>query len=90
MEGNNNPFVKRKIFPAIDIDQTITKFDNYRLQGIIWHHGEGLDTGQYTSLVNPLTPGGSSSDQSSRDYCIACMYVPMNVFGDPGFYYPNL
>ena len=33
IEGNN-PFVKRKIFPAIDIDHNITTFDNFSLQGI--------------------------------------------------------
>ena len=39
---------RRKIFPNFIISQHL---DQYSLQSIIWHHGDNLDSGHYTSMV---------------------------------------
>ena len=39
---------RRKIFPYLIVDQQL---DQYSLQGIIWHHGNNIDAGHYTSMV---------------------------------------
>ena len=42
---------KRKLFPNLNIERTITPFEKYNLQAIIWHHGASLESGHYTAMV---------------------------------------
>ena len=42
---------RRKLFPGFNVEQQITQFDDFTLQGIIWHHGQSIDSGHYTSMV---------------------------------------
>ena len=42
---------RSKIFPNILIDQEITRYECFKLQGIIWHHGDNWDSGHYTADV---------------------------------------
>jgi ubiquitin C-terminal hydrolase len=43
----------QKIFPTINIDETISLYgDSFKLHGIIYHYGIHLNTGHYTSAVN--------------------------------------
>ena len=37
--------------PSIEIEKDISVFEDYSLQGIIWHHGENLNSGHYTATV---------------------------------------
>ena len=46
IEGN-----KRKLFPAIEINENVSLFDSFCLQGIVWHHGIDVDHGHYTAMV---------------------------------------
>ena len=49
----NNPItnVRSKILPNLEVDNKINIFEDYYLQGIIWHHGHTIASGHYTSMV---------------------------------------
>ena len=42
---------KFKLFPHINIDDEIFRFDHFDLQGVIWHHGNSFNGGHYTCQV---------------------------------------
>ena len=39
----------RKLIPNLIIDQEIRRFDLFTLQGVIWHEGNSMNSGHYTS-----------------------------------------
>ena len=42
---------RTKLFPDVIVNQELHLFDEFDLQGIIWHHGQSCDNGHYTSNV---------------------------------------
>ena len=42
---------QRKFFPDLFIDESITQFAQYKLKGIIWHHGNSIQSGHYTAMI---------------------------------------
>ena len=42
---------RTKLFPDVIVNQKLHLFDEFDLQGIIWHHGQSCDNGHYTSNV---------------------------------------
>ena len=75
---------RRKLFPNLVIDQEL---DQYRLQGVIWHHGQNIDAGHYTSMVKHngcmyhLSDAEQINKYDVRYYCTPDMnMVPYLLF----------
>ena len=64
--------IKTKIFPAIQVNE---KLDELSLQGIIWHHGDKMDTGHYTAMVKHDGIWYHTNDQNIYDYPVNRVYT---------------
>ena len=77
---------ERKFLPSIVINEHISHFDNFTLEGIIWHHGENVNNGHYTAMVKHSDTwyhtNDSAIDRSSVKFsCNAGEYmVPYLLF----------
>ena len=69
-EGHGTSYRDRKIFPAFQVDQNISVFDDFTLTGIIWHHGPPAQSGHYTAMVQHNERWCQISDESIDVYPI--------------------
>ena len=75
----------QKFIPNLIIDQEIRRFELFALQGIIWHEGNSMNWGYYTSTINvnntwfiandTVIREGGRSVCSNNDYITPYPYV---------------
>ena len=59
-----------KMFPALHVDQDIALFETFELKGIIYHHGNNLRSGHYTSMIKNSGQWLHISDSDFHSYPI--------------------
>ena len=57
----------QKFIPNLIIDQEIRRFDLFALQGIIWHEGNSMNSGHYTSTIKVNNTWFIANDTAIRE-----------------------